>query len=293
MGVRLRPNIMAGGNLKISTGHASSKFGVPIESIDEVLKVQKETNLFIRTLHIHTGSEIQDVEVFAKGIEVLFVVAQHFPELEVIDLGGGFKVPYMPGEEGTDILLLGKKVKEEFEWYEKTYNKGLVINRKLNYSTIEFDKSNLPTLGDNGHMVRKNIIQKVNKNSRIFLHTDAFYDLLNLGYKRYGAVNNSIIHFTGSSIIASFKKRIEYKNRFSKYNRTYFVFDKSSGKDIIRVLLFGFYALTIIQPLIESLRGYLNKREIAWFLHPIMCVGTFSSYTISVIRQLLSRFFRL
>lgn len=127
VGIRLRPNIMAGGNLKISTGHSSSKFGVPLEDIQEVLKVQRETNLHIRTLHIHTGSEIKDVEVFAKGIEVLFEAAQYFPELEVIDLGGGFKVPYMPGEEGTDIELLGKKVKEEFDWYEKKYNRHLQV----------------------------------------------------------------------------------------------------------------------------------------------------------------------
>ena len=127
VGIRLRPNIMAGGNLKISTGHAESKFGVPLEDIAEVLNVQKETGLFIRTLHIHTGSEIRDVEVFAKGIEVLFVVAQHFAQLEVIDLGGGFKVPYMHGEEGTNIEWLGKKVKEEFEWFEKKYNRHLQV----------------------------------------------------------------------------------------------------------------------------------------------------------------------
>jgi diaminopimelate decarboxylase len=127
VGIRLRPNIMAGGNLKISTGHANSKFGVALESLNEVLNVVKETNLHIRTLHIHTGSEIKDVEVFAKGIEVLFEVAQHFPELEVIDLGGGFKIPYKPGEEGTDIPLLGKKVKEEFDQFEKKYNRHFQV----------------------------------------------------------------------------------------------------------------------------------------------------------------------
>lgn len=127
VGIRLRPNIMAGGNLKISTGHINSKFGIPLEDIEEVLKLQKETGLRIRTLHIHTGSDIKDVEVFAKGIEVLFEVAQHFPDLEVIDLGGGIKVPYEPGEKGTDIELLGKKVKEEFEWYEKKYSHQLQV----------------------------------------------------------------------------------------------------------------------------------------------------------------------
>ena len=127
VGLRLRPNIMAGGNLKISTGHANSKFGIPLEQIDKVLEVVQQTNLFVRDLHIHTGSEIKDVEVFAKGIEVLFEVAQHFPELTSVDLGGGFKVPYIPGEEGTDIEKLAKKVAEEFEWFEKKYNRHLQV----------------------------------------------------------------------------------------------------------------------------------------------------------------------
>lgn len=127
VGVRLRPNIMAGGNLKISTGHAESKFGVPLEQLDELLNIIQTTNLHLRTLHIHTGSEIKDVEVFAKGIEVLFEIAGRFPELEVIDLGGGFKVPYAPGEKGTDIELLGAKVAEEFNQFEKTHGRHLQV----------------------------------------------------------------------------------------------------------------------------------------------------------------------
>lgn len=127
VGIRLRPNIMAGGNLKISTGHSNSKFGIPLEQISQVLDIIKETNLFIRDLHIHTGSEIKDVEVFAKGIEVLFEVAQQFPELEFIDLGGGFKVPYVPGEPGTDIEKLGKKVTEEFRDFEKKHQRHLQV----------------------------------------------------------------------------------------------------------------------------------------------------------------------
>lgn len=118
VGVRLRPNIMAGGNLKISTGHAASKFGVPLEDLEELLQVQQETGLHIRTLHIHTGSEIKDVDVFAKGVEVLLDMVHHFPRVEVIDLGGGFKVPYIPGEEGTDVEELGSKLKQEFDAFE-------------------------------------------------------------------------------------------------------------------------------------------------------------------------------
>lgn len=114
VGLRLRPNIMAGGNLKISTGHDKSKFGIPVEQINEVLDVVNKYDIRISDLHIHTGSEIKDVEVFVKGIEVLFSIIPHFKHLEFIDLGGGFKVPYKDGDVSTDIDLLAEKVQESF-----------------------------------------------------------------------------------------------------------------------------------------------------------------------------------
>ncbi|MEO7983274.1 MAG: diaminopimelate decarboxylase [Bacteroidota bacterium] len=115
VGLRIRPNIMAGGNLKISTGHITSKFGIPVDQLPEIERVVRENSLFIRALHIHTGSDIKDPAVFVQGIEVLFELIPHFSELEVIDLGGGFKVPYKPGEEETDVNLLARKIKETFE----------------------------------------------------------------------------------------------------------------------------------------------------------------------------------
>jgi diaminopimelate decarboxylase len=114
VGLRLRPNIMAGGNLKISTGHDKSKFGIPVNQMEELLNLVLQHNIRVRTLHLHTGSEIKDVEVFARGIGVLLEVAPHFQELEVIDLGGGFKVPYRKGDSETDMVHLAQKVQEEF-----------------------------------------------------------------------------------------------------------------------------------------------------------------------------------
>jgi len=115
VGIRIRPNIMAGGNLKISTGHTGSKFGIPVDQLARIEEVVKATGLFIRTLHIHTGSEIKDADVFVQGIEVLFELIPHFPGLEVIDLGGGFKVPYKPGEYEMDVAVLAQKIKESFD----------------------------------------------------------------------------------------------------------------------------------------------------------------------------------
>lgn len=114
VGIRLRPNIMAGGNLKISTGHDKSKFGIPVDQIEKILAVIKQYNIHISDLHIHTGSEITDVDVFVKGIEVLFDIVPKFSELEFIDLGGGFKVPYKDGDIETDMDLLASKIEESF-----------------------------------------------------------------------------------------------------------------------------------------------------------------------------------
>lgn len=127
VGIRLRPNILAGGNLKISTGHDKSKFGIPVDQLEKILEVVERNNLFIQGLHIHTGSEIKDVGVFAKGIEVLFDIIPFFKELEFVDLGGGFKVAYKEGGTETDIQLLSQKVKEAFNNHPNPGNKPLQI----------------------------------------------------------------------------------------------------------------------------------------------------------------------
>lgn len=111
VGVRIRPNILAGGNLKISTGHERSKFGIPVDQIEELKMIVDQNNIHIRTLHIHTGSDIKDADVFVQGVKVLADLVPHFPRLEVIDLGGGFKVPYEPDHDETDISAIAKKLK--------------------------------------------------------------------------------------------------------------------------------------------------------------------------------------
>lgn len=127
VGIRLCPNILAGGNLKISTGHDKSKFGIPVDQIDKILSVVQQHNLFIRGLQIHTGSDIENADVFVKSIEVLFDIIPHFKELEFVDLGGGFKVPYKDGDTETDISALAQKVGEAFANHPNPGNKHLQV----------------------------------------------------------------------------------------------------------------------------------------------------------------------
>ena len=127
VGIRLRPNIMAGGNLKISTGHAGSKFGIPVEQLNQVHALVSAYKIQVHTLHIHTGSEIKDADVFVQGVRLLLDIVADFPDVRVIDLGGGFKVPYHPGEKGTDIHAVGNAVAELFSAYQQKTGRSLQV----------------------------------------------------------------------------------------------------------------------------------------------------------------------
>jgi diaminopimelate decarboxylase len=125
--IRLNPHIMAGGNFKISTGHVDSKFGISIHQMRHIERIVKTTRLNVNGLHMHTGSEIKDINVFLMGLEVMFSMAEHFPGLQYIDLGSGFKVSYQPGDTETDVDLLGEKVAEAFSKYKSDTGKELQV----------------------------------------------------------------------------------------------------------------------------------------------------------------------
>ena len=63
---------MAGGNFKISTGHVDSKFGISIHQMRHIERIVKTTKLHVTGIHMHTGSEIKDINVFLMGLEVMF-----------------------------------------------------------------------------------------------------------------------------------------------------------------------------------------------------------------------------
>ncbi len=125
--IRINPHIMAGGNYEISTGHIDSKFGISIHQLRHVQRVIKHTNINVIGLHMHTGSDILDVGVFLRGSEILFELAEDFPDLQFIDLGSGFKVSYWQDDNTTDIDELGKQLSARFKELCKTYGRDLEL----------------------------------------------------------------------------------------------------------------------------------------------------------------------
>lgn len=125
--IRINPHVMAGGNSNISVGHIDSKFGISIHQIPHILRIVENTKMHINGVHMHTGSDILDIEVFLHAAEILFETASKFNDLDFIDFGSGFKVPYKFGDIETNIEELGEKLSKRFHRFCKTYGKDLEL----------------------------------------------------------------------------------------------------------------------------------------------------------------------
>ena len=125
--IRINPHVMAGGNTNISVGHIDSKFGISIHQIPHILRIVENTGMTINGIHMHTGSDILDVEVFLYASEILFETAKNFKNLDFIDFGSGFKVPYKEGDIETNVEEFGEKLTKRFNEFCKEYGKELTL----------------------------------------------------------------------------------------------------------------------------------------------------------------------
>ena len=125
--IRINPHVMAGGNSNISVGHIDSKFGISIHQMPHILRIVENTKMHINGIHMHTGSDILDIEVFLYAAEILFEAANNFKTLDFLDFGSGFKVPYNKGDIETNIEELGKKLTKRFLVFEASYGRELTL----------------------------------------------------------------------------------------------------------------------------------------------------------------------
>lgn len=125
--IRINPHILAGGHHKISTGHIDSKFGISIYQLPHVHRIVEANQMKVEGIHMHTGSDILDVESFLQATEIMFETASQFKELDYIDFGSGFKVPYKSDDVSTDVEALGQHLSIRFNQFCKEYGKELTL----------------------------------------------------------------------------------------------------------------------------------------------------------------------
>lgn len=165
--IRINPHVMAGGNANISVGHIDSKFGISIHQIPHVLRIVENTGMHINGIHMHTGSDILDIDVFLYASEILFNAALQFSSLEFIDFGSGFKVPYKENDIETNISELGQKLAKRFNAFEKEYGKSL---------TLAFEPGKFLVSEAGSFLVNVNVVKQTT--STVFASVDSGFNHL-------------------------------------------------------------------------------------------------------------------
>lgn len=160
--LRINPQILDGGNFKISTGHAESKFGISSLQRNQIEQIVKRYGIPVVGLHVHSGSDFKDAGTFLKGAEVLFDLAFDFPDLRFIDFGSGFKVAYRSDDHYTDIPALGAQVSEAFQQFCTRYGRDL---------DLCFEPGKL-LVSESGHLLVSVNVVKENP-SRTFVQVDS------------------------------------------------------------------------------------------------------------------------
>ena len=165
--IRINPHVMAGGNTNISVGHIDSKFGISIHQLPHLVRIVENTKMNIVGIHMHTGSDILDIEVFLYAAEILFDAARNFKNLEFLDFGSGFKVPYKKDDIETDIEELGKKLSKRFNAFCVEYGKDL---------TLIFEPGKFLVSEAGSFLVKVNVIKQTT--STVFAGVDSGFNHL-------------------------------------------------------------------------------------------------------------------
>jgi diaminopimelate decarboxylase len=165
--VRINPHIMAGGNSKISVGHIDSKFGISIHQVPHIKRVVENTGMNINGIHMHTGSDILDIDTFLRATEILFDVAKQFDNIDFIDFGSGFKVPYKEGDISTDIEQLGLQLSERFNEFCVEYGKEI---------TLMFEPGKFLVSDAGVFLAKVNVVKQTT--STVFAHVDSGFNHL-------------------------------------------------------------------------------------------------------------------
>ncbi len=179
--LRFNPNVMAGGHSKISVGHSYSKFGIPFAQLDTIRAIVEEHQVHVNGVHIHTGSDIKDIDAFIQGAERLLEVARRFDQLDFIDLGSGFKVPYKDGDPSTDLKDLGQRLLPIFSAFSEQYGRPL---------TLWFEPGKFIVSASGQLLVRVNVVKENPNVTFVGIDTGLNHLIRPMMYDAYHTIEN-------------------------------------------------------------------------------------------------------
>lgn len=161
-----------------------------------------------------------------------------------------------------------------------------------NYYIVRFSKEHIPTIGANGFLVRRKLLMgNADTEPGKYFDMDVNVDLISKGYNTYAFVKDSILHLTGYGDIGYFLKRrllflTQYRfGRDSEKIKKVRRYGGLTTSDIWRLIYAIIVCLTIVVPLIDSIRGWRKIHDPAWFLHPFLCFSFVVLYGWVIIKH--------
>ena len=124
---RLNPGVGAGHHEKVTTAGQKTKFGIQIDHMPQVKKIIKDYNLKLIGINQHIGSLFMSGEAYLESTGNILSVARQFDDLEFIDLGGGFGIPYkkQANQARLDLKDLGDSLSEIIRSFTAEYGKEI------------------------------------------------------------------------------------------------------------------------------------------------------------------------
>lgn len=179
--IRVNPHLMAGGNQNISVGHIDSKFGISIHQMPNIERIVKKFNINVMGVHVHTGSDILDADIFIKAADLVFGVVSQFETVTHIDFGSGFKVAYKPSDLHTDISAFGKKFSKSFHNFCDEMGKSYVL---------EFEPGKFMVSNAGYFVAQANLVKQTTSCTFVGLNTGFNHLMRPMFYNAYHEIEN-------------------------------------------------------------------------------------------------------
>ena len=121
--VRLNPGVGAGHHEKVVTAGKKTKFGIAEEDIDKIFEISEKYQLTIAGINQHIGSLFMDPEPYLKAVSNLLRIAMRFDNLQFIDFGGGYGIPYhkLDGEAEYDMEAFKERLEPILDEFVQNY----------------------------------------------------------------------------------------------------------------------------------------------------------------------------
>jgi diaminopimelate decarboxylase len=124
VGVRVNPDMGQGHNKRTSTGGVGASFGIWHEYIPQLLALTAEAGVRINRLHIHIGSGA-DPSIWGAVCDRALTIAEQLPQVEFLDIGGGYKVHRAGSEQEADMVAVMQAFSERLHAFHKKTGRQL------------------------------------------------------------------------------------------------------------------------------------------------------------------------